>query len=86
MPKETEIEILYEELKKVVGQKYEKMKGFKIAPMREIDIVDYLSLHFFHDIDNFSNIRDIITEWEIVPLKNDIDIVQIFNRINQLKK
>lgn len=84
MPKETEIEILYDDLKKVIAEKYEKMKGFKIAPMREIDIVDYLTMFYFHNIDNFTNLSDIITEWEIVPLRNDPEVIMILTKIKAL--
>ena len=86
MPKETQIEIIYGELKKVIAEKYEKMKGFPIAPMREISIVDYLENVFFNNSDNFSMLNDIITEWELVTFKNDIEINQLFNRIRILRK
>lgn len=85
MPKGTEIEILYSELKNVIGERYEKMKGFKIVPMREIDISDYLSLLYFHNIDNNTNIKDIIADNEIEHLKNDSEIRLILNKIKTLR-
>lgn len=85
MPKDTQIEILYDDLKKVISEKYEKMKGFKIAPMGDINIIDYLELLLFDNIDNFSIVKDIITEWELVTFKNDTEINQIFNKIRILK-
>lgn len=86
MPKETEIEILYTELKTLIAHKYVNMKGFKIAPMREIDLVDYLANYFVRGIDNMASISDIITEWELVPLKSDVEIIQLFNKLRILKK
>lgn len=86
MPKETQIEILFDELKKIIGVKYENMKGFKVAPMREIDIVDYLSNLYFHGIDDITNVKDIITEWELVPFKSDIEIQVILYKIRELRK
>lgn len=85
MPKDTEIEILYSNLKEVIEEKYEKMKGFRIASMRAIDISDYLSMLYFHNIDNNTNIKDIIADNEMEHLKNDNDILQILNKIKQLK-
>jgi hypothetical protein len=85
MPRETEMEILYSQLKEVIGEKYEKMKGFPIMPGREIDISDYLALLYFHKIDNNTNIKDIIAEYELEHLKNDMEINLILNRIRQLQ-
>ena len=86
MPKETEIEIIYSDLKRVIGEKYENMKGFKIVPMREVDIVDYLANFFLRNIDNMISLSDIITESELSAFKNDMEIIQMFNRIRNLKK
>lgn len=86
MPKETQIEIIYDELKKYIGEKYENMKGFKIAPMREIDIVDYLEMYFFHNVDNISTVSDIITSFELVPFLNDLQIQLMFQKIKELRK
>lgn len=85
MPKDTQIEIYYDELKKLVRDKYEKNKGFKIAPMREIDIIDYLEMLMTHNIDNFVNLRDIITETEVVGFKNDLEITTLLNKVISLK-
>jgi hypothetical protein len=85
MPKDTQIEIYYDELKKLVRDKYEKNKGFKIAAMREIDIIDYLEMLMTHNIDNFVNLRDIITETEVVGFKNDLEIITLLNKVISLK-
>ena len=86
MPKETEIEVIYGEIKQRIAELYENNKGFKIAPMKEIDIVDYLEQYFFHNIDNFFLINSIITESELVPFKNDTQINLMFRRIRNLRK
>jgi hypothetical protein len=54
-------------------------------PGREIDISDYLALLYFHKIDNNTNIKDIIAEYELEHLKNDMEINLILNRIRQLQ-
>jgi hypothetical protein len=53
--------------------------------MREIDIIDYLEMLMTHNIDNFVNLRDIITETEVVGFKNDLEITTLLNKVISLK-
>jgi hypothetical protein len=54
--------------------------------MREVDIADYLANFFLRNIDNMISLSDIITESELSAFKNDMEIIQMFNRIRNLKK